>query len=452
MRILLAEDDDALRRVLEFKLRKKGYGVRAVENGTEAVKVLEHEGFDLLLADIRMPLMDGLELQMRALSLQPTIKVILMTAHATIEQAVTAVRMGAYDYLVKPFDDEQLFHAIQKALEFHRLEGEVNALRQQIRQGYELDAIIGQSAPIRELKEKIAKIAPSSATVLITGESGTGKELVARAIHGLSPRVDARFVPLSCAAIPRDLLEAELFGHVQGAFTGATRDREGRFQIADGGTLFLDEVAELPLELQAKLLRVIEERKFEPIGGERTHEVDVRIVAATNVKLRERVVKGLFREDLYYRLNVVPIHVPPLRERREDIPLLAHAIAKNVAPKEPIRFEEGLMQALKNHEWPGNVRELQNLISRMILLRKNDLLNMHDIPKDFVEGLPRPEKEREPERLTFYEAERRMIVDALFRAHWNRTKAAEILAIPRHVLIYRMKKYGIKEGEEVWVV
>ncbi len=445
-RILLADDDDALRRVLEFKLKKRGYVVKAVPDGMAAIDELRADEYDLLLADIRMPKLTGIELLIKARAARSGIKVILMTAYATVAQAVDAVKLGAYDYLTKPFDDEQLFHTLRKALTYHRLEEMNEELRKQLRQNAELDAIIGVSPAIRKLKEMIAKIAPTDATVLITGESGTGKELVARAIHGHSHREDARFVTVSCAAIPRELLESEMFGYVRGAFTGAVRDREGRFELADGGTLFLDEVAELPIELQAKLLRVIQERQFEPLGSEKTRAVDVRIVAATNVKLRERVVKAQFREDLYYRLNVIPLHVPPLRERKEDIPLLVQHFLKEVEPHRSLMVEDRLTQALMKYDWPGNVRELQSLVVRMIYLRGDDWLRMDDIPPDFTGGLPPPEEELPDGPLTFYEAEKRLVWDALMRTGWNRTKAAELLAIPRHVLIYRMKKYGIKKG------
>lgn len=440
MRILLADDDDALRRVLEFKLRKNGFDVVAVADGEEAMAQMKSHAFELLLADIRMPRLSGIDLLERARSIEPSLKVVLMTAFATVPQAVEAVKLGAFDYLTKPFEDDQLLMTIDKALKFKRLEDENRRLKTELNQRSGLNEIIGDSEPVRELKEIIVQVASTDATILITGESGSGKELVARAIHALSPRSSAQLVALNCAALPRDLLESELFGHVKGAFTGAARDKRGKFEIASGGTLMLDEISELALDLQAKLLRAIQERVVSPVGSESTREVDVRILAATNLNLKKRVSEGKFREDLYYRLNVIPIHVPSLRKRASDIPLLVSFFLGRLAPKSDLTVDEELMSALAKYRWPGNVRELENLIERMVVLRRSDNLTRSDLPRDFsIED----DVAQVSHTVTFHEAEKNLILNALERSGGNRTKAAEMLAIPRHILLYRLKKYGI---------
>lgn len=444
-RILLADDDDALRRVLEFKLSKRGYAVTAVADGVAALAELHDGAFDLLLADIRMPRLSGIELLAALQGKSPQLRVILMTAHATVPQAVEAVKLGAFDYLTKPFDDDQLFLTIAKALEFVRLESENRRLKSELKRSGAIAEIIGDSTAMSDVIETIRKIAPSDATVLITGESGTGKELVARALHSLSQRSGAAMVTINAAAIPRELLEADLFGHVKGAFTGAIREKKGQFDLAAGGTVFLDEISDLPLELQPKILRVIQERVIQPVGSERVHEIDVRVIAATNADLKERVAQGRFREDLFYRLNVVPIMLPPLRARISDIPLLVrHFLDRQSAPGQ-VSITDELMAKLLDHDWPGNVRELENIVRRMALLRSSDSLTLANLPDDLKREIDTaPARHPAGSRsMTFHEAERRLIIDALQRAGGNRTRAAEILAIPRHVLIYRMKKYNI---------
>jgi len=293
----------------------------------------------------------------------------------------------------------------------------------------------------------IKKIAATDATVLLTGESGTGKELVARTIHEMSNRNDREFVAINCAAIPRDLLESELFGHIKGAFTGAVRDKKGKFELADGGTVLLDEIADLSMDLQAKLLRVLQEHTIEPVGAEKTRAMDVRVIAATNLSIEKSVKDGKFRDDLYYRLNVVPIRVPSLRQRKEDIPLLADTFLTRAAKDIQILIDDKLMDALLNHRWPGNVRELQNLIERMVLLRKSNELSMRDLPDDFGTFDPRPSTfdDELPEHLSYHDAEKKLIVEALDKCGWNKSKAAKFLNIPRHVLIYRIKKYDLRE-------
>lgn len=448
MNVLLADDDNALRRVIQFKLQKQGYEVTAVENGEEALKELRQRSFDLLIADIRMPKVDGIQLLEESSGIQPDIKVILMTAYATVPQAVKAVKLGAFDYLTKPFDDDELFLIIEKAFQFKKLEKENILLKSQLQEWTGSKSVVGVSKAFKEMMSMVEKIAPTDASVLLSGESGTGKEVVARAIHSKSTRSGNSFVAVNCAAIPRDLIESELFGHERGAFTGAVKNKKGKFELADTGTLLLDEISELGIDLQAKLLRAIQERVIEPVGSEKSIEVDVRLIATSNVNLRERVAAGKFREDLFYRLNVIPIIVPPLRERREDIPILINEFIRKFGSGQNIKLAPELMKTLKEHRWPGNVRELENLIERMTILRSGDVLTGEDLPEDFGALEPVSSNVAENEitnHMTYQEAEEMLVVNALNRFGWNRTKAAKYLNIPRHVLIYRMKKYSLTE-------
>ncbi|MGD8923233.1 MAG: sigma-54 dependent transcriptional regulator [Candidatus Zixiibacteriota bacterium] len=443
IKILLADDDPALRRVIQFKLKQKGYDVDVAEDGQQALDRLKATHYDLLLSDMKMPKLSGIELLEMSKNVQPELEVILITAYATVSQAVEAVKLGAFDYLTKPFEDEELFVAIDKALKFKRLEEENRALRGRLRGQDFLDTIVGISPSFKRLMDMVDKIAPTDATVLLTGESGTGKEVIARAIHYKSLRAERDFVAVNCAAIPRELIESELFGHMKGAFTGAVRDKKGKFELADGGTLLLDEISELPIELQAKLLRVIQEKVIEPLGAERKVEVDVRLLAATNIDLKERVRRGEFREDLFYRLNVIPLHIPSLRERVEDIPILVNAFLRKYDRSQEIKVDAKLMETLEQHPWPGNIRELENLIERMVILRRSNKLTVDDLPDDFGTADRTGSPRRDRENLTFHEAEKQLVLDALEKHDWNRSQAAKYLKIPRHVLIYRMKKYGI---------
>lgn len=446
MRILLADDDAALRRVLQFKLERRGFEVTAVEDGEQALNALRTRQFELLLTDMKMPKLSGLQLLERSKKLQPDLEVILITAYATVPQAVEAVKLGAFDYLTKPFDDELLFVTIDKAVRFKRLQSENKQLKEQLRDSSSRQ-LTGISAPYRELLNLIDKIAPSDATVLITGESGTGKELVARTIHRKSLRSDGEFIAVNCAAIPRELLESELFGHVKGSFTGAVRDKRGRFELARGGTLLLDEIGDLPFDLQAKLLRALQERVIEPVGAEQPIETDVRLLAATNVNLKDRVATGAFREDLFYRLSVIPLRVSSLRERVDDIEVLARTFVDKFARGHAMVIDPVLLETLKNHSWPGNVRELENLIERLVVLRKSDVLTVDDLPSEFytTERLSVPDVNDIASEGSFFAAEKKLIVDALNRFGWNRTQAAKFLKIPRHILIYRMKKFGLSD-------
>lgn len=443
-KILLADDDAALRRVIQFKLKQKGYDVTAVENGEQALNRIPGGHFDLLLSDMKMPGMSGIDLLAAAKTISPELQVILITAFAEISQAVEAVKLGAFDYITKPFDDDQLFVAVEKALKFKNLENENKLLREQLKGHDFIKNIVGVSKPFKELLSLVDKIAPTDATVLISGESGTGKEIIARAIHYKSHRHDKEFIAVNCAAIPRDLIESELFGHTRGAFTGAVKDKKGKFELADSGTILLDEISELNIELQAKLLRVIQERTLEPVGSEKKLEIDVRIIAASNTDLRDAVGKGRFREDLFYRLNVIPVHVPALRERPEDIPILTTEFLKRFAPGVNVKLSDDLMKALTSYNWPGNIRELENLMERMAILRKYDRLTAADLPQDFgFAGKPPIGANVSNSDLTYREAEKKLILDALEKYAWNKSRAAKHLEIPRHVLIYRMKKYAL---------
>lgn len=369
-----------------------------------------------------------------------------MTAYAEVSQAVKAVKLGAFDYLTKPFDDDQLLVAIDKAVRFRRLEDENRSLKEQLTGRQSVPVVVGVSKTFKDLQVLVDKIAPADATVLISGPSGSGKEVIARMIHRKSPRSDGPFVAVNCAAIPRDLIESELFGHVKGAFTGAIKDKRGKFELADGGTLLLDEVSELSIELQAKLLRAVQERIVEPVGSEKHVEIDVRLLAATNVNLKERVKSGRFREDLFYRLNVIPVLVPSLRERPEDIPLLVQTFVSRFSPEARIEVDDDLIDTLTTCEWPGNIRELENLIERMLVLRHSDRLGVGDLPPEYWAEPSQDDDTNAgvPERdLSFAEAEKRLILRALEKAAWNKTRAAEMLKVPRHILVYRMKKYSL---------
>ncbi|PWB71882.1 DNA-binding response regulator [candidate division GN15 bacterium] len=446
-KILVVDDDAALRRIIEYKLIQHGYAASVAGDGEEALALMRGTKFDLVLSDMKMPGLSGIELLEQSRQIQPETAVILMTAYAAISQAVQAIKMGAFDYLTKPFEDDQLLLTVQRAIRFRSLEAENRELKEQLKSGDGKSGMIGVSAPFKAMVTLVEKAAPTDATVLIGGESGTGKELVARTIHRLSPRGNNEFVAINCAAIPKELIESELFGHVRGAFTGAIKDKKGKFELAEGGTILLDEVGEVPYDLQAKLLRVLQEKVIEPVGSERPIEIDIRLIAATNVDLRERVGRGLFRDDLFYRLNVIPIRVPSLKERAEDIPLLVDAFLTRFARGQSVRVDADLIARLQAYSWPGNIRELENLIERMVILRSSDLLTAASLPSDF--GVTHRKAEIPfGEHVSFHEAEKNLVLDALHKFGWNKAGAARYLSIPRHILIYRMKKYGLTGPED----
>ena len=381
--ILVVDDDDAHRGMLRTMLRSWGYAVEEAADGDEAVSLVREKSFDAVLTDVRMARMDGIHALRNILEYNPALPVVLMTAYSSVETAVEALRLGAYDYLVKPLDFEALRHTLEKAIEHSRLSVENRELRRQLGDAAARPGILGRSAPIRAMQEIIATVAPTEATVLISGESGTGKELVARALHSASARAEKPLVTVNCAALAENLLESELFGHEKGSFTGADRRREGRFAQANGGTLFLDEIGEMPLSLQAKLLRALQQGEVQRVGADAAITVDVRVLAATNRDLREEVAQKRFREDLYFRLNVICIEVPPLRDRADDIPVLAAHFLERFASRnrKSVRgFSPQALASMLRYAWPGNVRELENLIEGMVIAGDTDRIDAADLP------------------------------------------------------------------------
>ena len=450
LNILLVEDEASQREMLRDFLHKEGYEVAAAADGEKALELVRRQAFDLLLIDVKMPGMDGLTLLQEAKKLDPEIDAVMMTAYGTIEAAVAAMQAGARDYLTKPIDLEELLLLIQRVGEHRTLVRENDLLRQEL-QARQVDtsAIIYQSHKMAELLKLAARVAASQATVLIQGETGTGKELLARLIHQLSPRSAAPMIAINCAAIPETLLESELFGHERGAFTGAVQRRLGRVEQAHGGTLFLDEVSEFPLGTQVKLLRFLQEREFQRVGGERTLKADVRIISATNRDLEAMVQEGAFREDLYYRLNVVSLRLPPLRERREDIPLLVDHFMQRFA-RENHRVITGLSREARDllvkYDYPGNVRELENIIERAVVISRGPIITTADLP--FFESLPQVAPSLSGPSASLPEAleslERRMIQEAMTQTEGNQTQAARLLGLSERMLRYKLKKYNLK--------
>jgi len=441
-RILIADDEPSLRLMLRANL-KADYDVLEAENGLQAVEAARQQFFDLVLMDIRMPEMDGLEALAQIKKISPGIVVFLMTAFESLETAKTAVQRGANDYISKPLDVEELKTKIKHLLEYRTLQRENIILKERLGEQFDDSKIIARSPKMRELLENIALIAPTDATVLVLGESGTGKELVANLIHERSPRANAPFVKLNCAAITETLLESELFGHERGSFTGATARKEGRFELADGGSFLLDEIGEMSSTTQTRLLRVLQEQQFERVGGTESIIVDVRIIAATNKDLEAEVNEGRFREDLYYRLNVVPICIPPLRERREDLPLLTEFFLKHYAAKNHRDVEQILPEALDllmRYDWPGNVRELENAIERGVIIARGEFLTPKELPLSVRQGAL---SARPPGGRTIKEMEREWISKTLAQMDGNRTKAAEILGITRKTLQNKIKEYDL---------
>ncbi|MBI5167656.1 MAG: sigma-54-dependent Fis family transcriptional regulator [candidate division NC10 bacterium] len=445
IRVLVIDDEEAQRGLIAGFFKKQGLEVAAAEGGSQGLERLQKEPFDLVLVDYRMPGISGLEVLREVKRVNPEIPVIVMTAYGTIETAVQAMKEGAYDYLTKPVDLDDLWHRIERARERQWLLAENRELKERLQERYHFDQIIGESGKMQEVLALVHRVSNSGATVLIRGESGTGKELIAKAIHYNSPRAEGPFIKVNCAALPENLLESELFGHEKGAFTGAVSSRIGRFEAADKGTIFLDEIGDLSPSLQVKLLRVLQEREFERLGSNRTIKVDVRIIAATNRDLEAVVRGGRFREDLYYRLNVVPISIPPLRERREDLPpLMDHFLTKlSLENRKTITgLTREARDALMRYEYPGNVRELENILERAVVLARSETIGLSDLPISLQE--PKAGEETEKSLPSLLEGiERRMIVEALQKSQGVQTKAAELLGISERMLRYKLKKYGI---------
>jgi two-component system NtrC family response regulator len=454
--ILIVDDEKNYLLVLSAVLEEEGYEVLTALSGPEALEIHKSSDLDLILTDMKMPLMDGIELLELIKTRNPDLPVIMMTAHGTIDKAVEAMQKGAYSYILKPFDNERLIIYVKKAISVYQVVKENRRLRNAVESQFKFGNIIGKSKVMRDVFETIQKVAPSSATVLIEGESGTGKELVAKSLHFNSPRRDNPFVAVNCSALVESLLESELFGHEKGAFTGAVSSKKGRFEMAHGGTLFLDEIGELSANLQVKLLRVLQEKAFERVGGVRSLAVDIRVIAATNKNLKEEMMAGRFREDLYYRMNVVHIAIPPLRDRHEDIHLLVnHFIEKYSAERKSAVTVRGVAQDVDRlfyeYSWPGNVRELENVIERMMILCPNDIITLNDLPKGFksnvdnvlhLDGIPQGARLYE----TLEMVEKAMIQRALKLSNNVQSHAAEILGIGKSGLNQKIKKYSLEVG------
>ncbi|AFQ42677.1 sigma-54-dependent transcriptional regulator [Desulfosporosinus meridiei] len=443
-RILIADDEANMRWVLERALSREGYEVEVVEDGQLAVDRAIAERPNLVLLDLKMPKMDGLTVLKTLKEYYPDLMIIMMTAHGSTATAVGAMKAGAHDYLMKPFDIDELLITVAKAFEVESLREQMDYLKGEVRSGgWQL---VGNSETMNGVKHLVERVALTPATVLIQGESGTGKELVAHAIHTLSPRVNGPFIRVNCAALTETLLESELFGHEKGAFTGAHARKTGRFELADGGTLFLDEIGELSFNVQAKLLRVLQERTFERVGGEKTIKVDVRIIAATNRDLLKESQEGRFREDLYYRLSVFPIFIPPLKERREDIPLLVNHFLKKLRTYGQAKaFSPGALKQLMEYDWPGNVRELENVVERMVIISQGSVIGDEGLP---IVNSARKVKEPDlfvlpPQGVSLEELEKSFLQQAMEQTGGNQSQAAKRLGLSRHAFLYRLEKYGI---------
>jgi len=454
-RVLIVDDEENFRHMLSVILKKEGYDVEAASNGEEALQKVTLSPYDQVLCDIRMPKMDGLDFLNEAKKAGVDATIIMMSAYGTVDIAIEAIKLGAYDYISKPFKPDEVILTLKKAEERERLRRENELLRKEVKKEYSFENIISKNKQMQKIFEVITKVAQYKSTILITGESGTGKELVARALHYNTDRAQNPFVAVNCGAIPENLLESELFGHAKGAFTDAIRTKKGLFEEADGGTLFLDEIGELPPQLQVKLLRVLQEGEIRRIGESKPIQVDVRIVAATVKDLVKEVNEGRFRDDLFYRINVLPIHIPPLRERNEDIPLLtAHFIRKysEAMSKNVVGIDSRALEALMNYKWYGNVRELENTIERAIVLADRENIEIENLPleiQDFQEEIPLEplaEEEYSIKKSSKF-LEMNLIKKALKKTKGNHTHAAKLLEISHRALLYKIKEYGIVEDD-----
>jgi len=456
--ILIVDDEPGVRTALSAVLRDEGYSVEAVPSGEACLERVIRGGVDLIVLDVWLPGMDGLATLARLRERQVDAQVVLISGHGNVESAVRAIKMGAFDFVEKPLSLEKTVLVVRNALHQRRLEAENRALRARVDRH---QTMVGESHAMRQLREQVAMAAPTNGRVLIYGENGTGKEMVARTIHALSRRHAASFVEVNCAAIPEELIESELFGHVRGAFTGAIADRRGKFEVADGGTLFLDEIGDMSLKTQAKVLRVLQERTMEAVGGTARIKVDTRVLAATNKELQTEIRGGRFREDLYFRLNVIPIFVPPLRDRQEDIPLLADHFMAEFSREYGRRlkaFEPGSRSTLQRYSWPGNVRELRNVIERLMIMAPGETISAADLSFLDSGGLARPAESGGPgDRPTLHEArdqfERELILRTLAEQQGNMSRTADVLGVERSNLYRKMKAFGIapsrrSEGED----
>jgi DNA-binding NtrC family response regulator len=450
-RILIIDDEEAIRESLDTLLTLEGFSVNTAVDGPAGVELLSRNEYDLLLLDLALPGQSGIDLLPRIIEMQPNLPVIMITAYGTVGNVVDAIRAGAENFVQKPWDNEKLLADIRAAVARRRAEEEVVQLKRTLKQRYNFENIVGKSEPMLRLFDLIAQVAPSRSTVLIQGESGTGKELIAKAIHANSPRRDRPFVPVNTGAVPSELLESTLFGHVKGAFTSAVTAKKGLFEVANGGTLFLDEIGTMGMDMQAKILRVLQDRRFMHLGGVQEIQVDVRIIAATNVNLQEAVRDGRFREDLFYRLNVISLELPPLRSRREDIPLLAAHFLKFYAEEngtEDRSLSPEAMRIIMDYEWPGNVRELENAMERGVVLSTSRTISPDLLPTQLTGSTYSASLlDHQPNASLFdlmEEIERRIISDRLERCHWNQTDAAEYFKIPLSTLNQKIKRLNVE--------
>ncbi|HKW26453.1 MAG TPA: sigma-54 dependent transcriptional regulator [Terriglobales bacterium] len=447
--ILIVDDEAGIRQSLKGVLEDEGYKVAAVESGESCLETLRRRSFDVILLDIWLPGMDGLETLEKIRDTEDAPEIIMISGHGTIETAVRATKLGAFDFLEKPLSLEKTLILVKNAADAKRLRGENRDLKKQL---LAKSVIVGDSIPMKALRQQIGLMAPTNGRVLIYGESGTGKELVAHAIHAQSPRKDGMFVEVNCAAIPEDLIGSELFGHRKGSFPAATSDKDGKFQKANGGTLFLDEVGDMSLKTQSKVLRTLDEQRFTPVGGDETITVDVRVIAATNKDLEEEISKGNFREDLFYRLNVIPFYVPPLRERKEDIPMLARYFLKEFSAtygRRPREITDDAIDALMRYSWPGNVRELRNVMERIVIMNPTayKLDRKHLPPLVYRDGSRRPAGDASTLHQARAAYERDYILKKLDENHGNVSRTAEVLGLERSHLYRKMKSLGIAEKE-----
>jgi len=445
-KILVVDDEIKMRRVLQMILQKEGYEIVTSKDGREALQKVEEENFDLVLTDMKMPGLSGIDLLKKIRESDEEIPVIMITAYGTVETAVKAMKEGAYDYLLKPFEKDEMKIIVANALKMKTLVRENRYLRGELEEKYKLDNVIGKSSQMQEIYKILREVANTKATVLIQGETGTGKTLVARALHFNSSGKEKPFIHVNCAALPEGLLESELFGHVKGAFTDAVANKPGKFELANAGTIFLDEIVELSPMLQVKLLRVLQEKEFEQVGGIKTIKIDVRVIAATNRDIKKALEGGLLREDLYYRLNVISINIPPLREHKEDIPLLVEYFlqkfnresGKNIKGVSP-----RAMDMLTNYNWPGNVREVENVIERAVILGSKNTLLPESLPLHLKEESDKMEIHIPPEGIALEKVEKSLIREALKMTRGNQSRAAKLLDISRNTLRYRIRKFGI---------
>jgi len=448
-KILVVEDEKSMREILTMLLEEEGYGVVAAADGKEGVGWLRKDIFDMIITDIKMPGADGFEILAKSQELSPETAVIMITAFGTLESALEAMKLGAYDYIHKPFKIDEIRLIVRNALDRKRLRTEVSLLRETVKRTYEVENIIGKSPKMQELLRLIPKVARTVSNVLITGESGTGKELVAVALHNLSPGSDKNFVAINCASFPEGLLESEIFGHMKGAFTGAVQNKLGLFEVADEGTLFLDEIAEMAASLQSKLLRAIETSTFRRVGGTADIKVNVRIIAATNKDLKKECDSGRFREDLFFRLDVIPLHLPPLRERKEDIPLLVEHFLRKYSEKSR-QISGSAMSLLVNCPWKGNVRELENIIERVLLFTDTEVITATDLPAELAlpsekpAGLPAVEQGGIDVEDVLRKLERKYLLEALTLAGGKKTEAAKLLNLSFRSFRHKLSKHGIK--------